>query len=149
MNTQLSITITGASLPELIAGAKKFVTANQTSETTTTVAASKKAAAKKAAPQVEETEEIDTDLIGGDEEETETEETDDALSFDSEDEEEAPKAKKAPKLTEKDVHAAAIAHAKKNTKAKTLELLQKKFKVKSIMELKPEQFAKAIEVLKV
>lgn len=148
MNTQLSITITGASLPELIAGAKKFVTANQTSETTTTVAAPKKAAAKKAAPQVEETEEIDTDLIGeGDDEETE--DADDALSFDSEDEEEAPKAKKAPKLTEKDVHAAAIAHAKKNTKAKTLELLQKKFKVKSIMELKPEQFAKAIEILKV
>lgn len=61
-------------------------------------------------------------------------------------EEKAP-AKKAPaKITEKMVHSAAHAHAEANGKKATVAILQK-FKVKSILELKPEQYAKVLQAL--
>jgi hypothetical protein len=114
---------------------------NQTAETPKTAP---KAKVKTSAPQPEvedESEEMDFDIssndaAGGDDEE---------MDF-----EEKPKAKtKAPKLTEKDVNAAAIKHAKANGRDKTLALLSKKFKVKSILELKPDQYADAVAALAV
>lgn len=163
MQAQLSVTITGANLNALIEGATKFINANSGTGNVKTEAATKapaqatpKAASKKvAAPVVDEDE---TDLLSEDDEsnnlgDLDDSTSDDGLNFDSEDEaeeiEEQPKAKKAPKVTEKDVNAAAMAHAKKHKKINTLALLQKKFKVKSIMELKPDQYAAAIAALKV
>lgn len=65
--------------------------------------------------------------------------------------EEAPVAasKKASKLTDKDVNNAAMAFAKKNGRPAVLEILSKKFKVKSILELKPEQYAVVVKALAV
>lgn len=145
METQVAITFTGANLNEVVAGAQKFVlaNANQVGKTAAQAAATTK---KKAAPIVETEEVEDLDLMDGDAEETDDQE----LSFDDvEEPEEKPKAKKAAKLTMKDVNAAAMTYAKKHTKAKTLELLKKKFKAQSILELKEEQFGPAIAALKV
>lgn len=56
---------------------------------------------------------------------------------------------KGKKLTEKDVNVAAMAYAKVHGRQKTLALLTKKFKkpIKSILELKPEQYSLAIQTL--
>lgn len=103
-----------------------------------------KPVAKKAAAVVEESEDLLMD----------TEEMDE-LGFDggeAEELEEKPKAKKeapAKKLTDKDVNAAALAHAKENGRPATLAILNKKFKVKSILELKPEQYGAVITALAV
>ena len=74
------------------------------------------------------------------------------LGFDSaeETEDEAPvaKAPKASKLTDKDVHTAALAHAKKHGRPATLKLLKAKFGVASIAEIKAADYAKAIAALK-
>lgn len=146
MNTQLTVTIQGKDLNELIAGAQKFVAANQATSNAAPVKT------KKTAAPVEEPEADELDL-----ETAEAEETDE-LDFDSETEdeevEEQPKAKKktagAKKLTEKDMNAIALAHAKANGgRAATLKVLTKHFKVKSLLELKPEQYAKAAELLAV
>jgi hypothetical protein len=56
---------------------------------------------------------------------------------------------KAKKATSEDVNAAAMAHAKINGRAKTLAILTKKFKVKSVLELKPDQYDSVISALEV
>ena len=53
------------------------------------------------------------------------------------------------KLTDKEVNAAAMAHARQNGRPATLKILEKKFKVKSILELKPEQYAAVVKALEV
>ncbi len=83
------------------------------------------------------------------EEETEVEE-EELEEEELEEEEEAPKkSAKGKKLTEKDVNAACMAYAKKHDRKAALEILKKKFKVKSILELKPEQYADVMKALKV
>jgi hypothetical protein len=143
MTTQLQITIHGANLNELIDGAKKFAASYET--VTKTAPTTAKPATKKAAPPVVETE--DEDLMG------DTEESEDAGFDDLADEEaevEQPKkSAKAPKVTDKEVNAAAMAHAKKHGRPKTLAILEKKFGVKSVLELKADQYSKVIEALKV
>ena len=100
----------------------------------------------KAAPVVVEAEETESfeESIGEDEGEE--------LGFDSaeETEDEAPTAKpaKASKLTDKDVHTAALAHAKKHGRPATLKLLKAKFGVASIAEIKAADYAKVIAALK-
>lgn len=51
------------------------------------------------------------------------------------------------KLTIDDINEACMKYAKVKGRPQTLELLQKKFKVKSITELKPETFGKVVEAL--
>lgn len=85
----------------------------------------------------------DTDL---DNDDFDTPETDTDLDEDFD----TPPAKttKAAKVTEKEVNAAAMAHAKANGgKKATLTILKNKFKVASILELKPEQYAAVIKAL--
>jgi len=147
----VTLTLTGKSLGDLAAQAIAFGTTAQEGvkigKTSTTPPKTKKAAP------VEEPEEIDADELS-DELEAAEETTDDAdeMGFDEEAEQEAPKKSakaKTAKLTEKDVNTAALAHARKHTRPKTLALLKSKFKVSSISELKPEQYSKVIEALKV
>lgn len=91
--------------------------------------------------------------LGEDEETTEVAEEqmgfDDMEAEDEVEEKPAKPAKGAKKFTDKDVNEAALAHAKKHKRKATLEVLQKKFKVKSISELKPDQYGAAIAALKV
>ena len=93
----------------------------------------------------ETTEDESIETFGGEDEGEE-------LGFDSaeETEDEAPVAKpaKASKLTDKDVHTAALAHAKKHGRPATLKLLKAKFGVASIAESKAADYAKVIAALK-
>jgi hypothetical protein len=157
----VTLTITGQNLGELAAKAMTFAQTAQEgiklgAAPTTAQKILKKA--KKAAVEAEETdlEMADEELVddtldaaGSDDEALE-------MGFDAADEdevEETPKktaAKtKTAKVTEKDVNAACLAHARKHTRPKTLELLKKKFKVGSISELKPDQYSAVISALKV
>lgn len=70
-----------------------------------------------------------------------TEEAD--LGFDPE-----PETKPAGKITEEDVVNAARAHAKKHQRANTAKVLEK-LGVKSVREIKPENYEKAIKALAV
>lgn len=154
----LTFVLTGKNIGELAAKALAFAEDAQqgvkVGKTTATTTKTKKTAA--AAPVAEEIDEIEepTDELTGDEEGIEMGASDEDEGFDDIEEEEieeAPKktAKaKTAKVTEKDVNAAALAHAKANTRPKTLALLKKHFKVGSISELKPDQYAKAVQVLK-
>ncbi len=116
-------------------------------------AETKAPAAKKTKAAPVETAEESTDELEnfGEEIEAAADEDEGDLGFDemSEDEAPAPKATKAKKLTDKDVHSAALAHAKKFTRPVTLKLLAAKFKVKSIAEIKAEDYGKVIAALKV
>jgi len=150
----VSLTITGQNLGELAAKAMTFAqTAQEGIKLGAATTTTKKA--KKSAPAA--TVDADDELAGDIEAEEDelsleaTSDEDTEMGFDDEEEvEEAPKkATKSKKLTDKDVNAAALAHAKKYTRPKTLELLKKKFKVASISELKPEMYGKVIEALKV
>ena len=107
--------------------------------------ATKVTPAKKAAPvEDEETYDLDT-----------TSASDDDTDFmDVPDEDDVPVKKtaaktKAPKLTDADVNTACKAYAKVHGKPATLAILKKKFKVQSILELKADQYAAAIEALEV
>lgn len=144
MQTTMSMTFSGKNFDEVIAQAKAFI--EQEDGTTTTG----KTTPRKTKPAVEAEQ---LDLLDSTEE---TEEETNELSFDDgnvEEEEEvtAKPAKGAPKkYTDKDVNQAAIKHAKANGgKAKTLKILEKKFGVKSILELKPTQYGQVIAALKV
>lgn len=151
MGTQLTVTISGSTHAELIEGAKKFVAAS--GAVTTAGAATKAAAAPKKAPvkAAEETEDLlgsddagDDSLLGDGSDDA----GDDSLSFDATEETPAPAKKKAAKITEKEVNAAAMAHAKANGRPETLKILKSKFKVASLTELKADQYAAFIAALK-
>ena len=132
----IEITLKGQNFGEIVSLAQKLV-AEADAYTTTEATPTKK---RKAAPPVEVEEPID--------EETETlEATDEDESF--LEEETPPPKKSAKKLTEKDVNTAAMKHAKAHTKKETMKILTGKFKVKSILELKPEQYATVIKALAV
>ncbi len=101
---------------------------------------SKKTKGKKAASSFDDDEESE------EEEEEEEEEEDE----DEEEEEDEKPAKKAKKLTIDDVNDACKARAKgagKKGRDEVLSILKKKFKVASVTELKPEQYAKAIAAM--
>ena len=150
MQPTLNLVITGASQAELIANGRAMLA---TLEGGTKAKTGK---IRAAAPVVdEETEELD--MIGNDDdEETTTTDEEIEMSFDDVEEEvetPAPKAKAtkgngASKLTSKDVNDAALKFAKKHDRKKTLAVLAK-FKVKSIQELTPAQYADVIKALKV
>lgn len=104
---------------------------------------------KKVAAPIEETEDEELSLDANDELADDMA-FDDVPEYDEEVEEPAPKktAAKAKKLTEKDVNAAALAFSKAKGRPAAMKVLAK-YKVKSILELKPEQYAKVIADLKV
>lgn len=103
---------------------------------------------------------VDTDAEG---EETETTDDDDGDfgaeageddTAEDDFDEPAPKKKaaaketKAAKLTAKDVNAACKERAGRTNRADVLGILKKKFKVTSVTELKPEQYADVIKTMK-
>jgi hypothetical protein len=131
----MSVTLKGSNLGEIVERARTFI---EQTEGATTTPKGKKARGKTA---VEDTE--DTDLLANGADDTDT--TNDFL-----DEEEKPKAAKSKKITDKDVNAAAIAHAKHHgSKKATLKVLKTKFDVESITELDEDQYAACIKALKV
>lgn len=74
-------------------------------------------------------------------------------SFDDTDDEEsaegapAPKKGKAAKLTIDDVNDACIERAGRTNRAEVLSVLKKKFGVKSVTDLKPEQYADVVKAM--
>lgn len=122
-----------------LAGGAPTTATGKTNKTT------KKAPAQAAAAEDED----ETLLDGGDDGE---EGADEELSFDEGADEDAAaeevetKPAKAKKVTEKDVHAACLAHAKKNNRASTLAIL-KKFKATSVAELDAKDYAKVVAAL--
>lgn len=150
-NDNVTILLTGATIGELAAKAMTFA---QDVQGGVKIGKATTTKTKKTAAPVEEPEDIeidDADLEASDDVEETTDETDE-MAFDEDEVEEAPKKSaktKAAKLTEKDVNTAALAHAKKHTRPKTLALLKKQFKVGSISELKPDQYGEVIKALKV
>ncbi len=142
---EIAVTLKGTSIQDVLKQAQALIDADH--GTALAVATTGKKGKK---PQPAAPVEDDDILLASDDEVTEDTpaDEDDALSFDDATDEE-PAAKKTKKLTDKDVNAACMAHARKHGKAKTLALLAKTFKVKSILELKPELYSKAIAALKV
>lgn len=141
MTTNITVTLTGKTYDEVIAAAQTLV---QSSTITTTTVAKK--AIKKAAAVVDEDielEDVEDAMLAGAEETLEDEE----IGFDAEPEEK-PKARKAAKITEKDLNEALKAFATANGRPKTLQVLEKKFKVKSILELKPDQYPAVLAAFK-
>ncbi len=79
-------------------------------------------------------------------EEEETEE-----ESEEEEEEEAPKAAKgkgAAKITVDDVNDACMARAQRTNRAEVMAILKKQFKVKSVTELEPSDFAAVVAAMK-
>jgi hypothetical protein len=144
MNT-IEVTLRGANLQEIAKQAQLLFGTT----TTATAPVRQTPTTKKAAAEIES----DFTLDEVAETEVETETTDEVgfdLSADEDDTETpAPVKTKAKKYTEKDLQTAAKNHAKVYGRPKTQALLTKKFKVKSLLELKPDQFASVIETLKV
>ncbi len=170
MQQELNISFKGPSVEAIAAQAAAF--AKRYAVTGAATAAPSTKAAKKvaAAAAVEETEaeeqesafgsdEDDTTetLGGGDEETTEDQESEASEeSFDDLATEPANKktaatgkGKAAPKVTLKDVNAALVAYTKNHSKSKdkTVALLKKHFKVESVNELKPDQYAAVIKAV--
>lgn len=132
MQPEIQIVLRGKNLSDVVAQAQALINAEGS---TTTAPTTKKKAAP--APEVE-----DSFDDAAETEETETE------NFGAEEAEEAAPAKKAKKITSKDVNEAAIQHATANGRPATLKVLAK-FKVKSILELEEKDFAKVIKALEV
>ncbi len=155
MDLNLSITITGKNPAEL--AAKALATAKAlgaAAENTRTNAAPKGKISPKAAAAADDADDLIDDELPT---ETDDDEAQDFMADDDAgeeiDDEPAPvktKGTKAKKLTEKDVNEALMKHAKKTgDRKKTLAILVKKFKVKSVLDLKPEQYAEVIAAFKV
>lgn len=150
----VSVTITGKTYAEVVrqAGTLAGTMGQEITGTVEEMTPAKRGRKPKNAP-VEDTETMDmADDSDADDLAAEPANTPsyDEMSFDDEEvEEEKPKAKtkKAVKFTEKDVNEACKAHAKEHGKAATLKILNGKFKVKSILELKPEQYAQVIAAM--
>lgn len=139
--TNISVTLNGANLDEIRKQAMSFLATTETEAKPTR-------SRKQAAPTTSELPDETLDEVA---EETVEESFDSLEDVSEETIEETPAKtakKKTTKLTEKDVNEQAMAHAKKFGRPKTLEILNKKFKVKSILELKPEQYAAVILALK-
>lgn len=161
---QIAITFKGPSLASVAGQALAFASSLSQKGATTTAAQPKTAKAAKTAP-VEETTDLtsigeaedDTEsLLGANDETGETLGIDeDGGSFDAIADEPANKsstpaknaaAKKAPKVTVKEVNAALVNYMKvaKKSKEQTQALLKKHFKVESVSELKEVDYAKVI-----
>lgn len=138
---EIAVTLKGTSIQDIVEQAKALIEADGAAAVTTATTGKR---GKKAAAAVE----TDTDLddLNGEAQETET--TDEIESFDEVEETPAAPAKSA-KITDKQVNTAAMNHAKKFGRPATMKILAGKFKVKSILELKPEQYGKVIAALKV
>lgn len=146
--SNVKVTFEGANLGEVITHAKNFlsvadqiagagaVSAGPQVPVETTTKRTRKAAAAPAAP-------AQTEMFGA-----EPEAADDFMNPPEETTTISAKTV-AKKLTEKDVNDACIAHAKIHTKPVTLGILSKKFNVKSVLELKPEQYPAVVDALKV
>lgn len=95
---------------------------------------------------------FDDDAAAEEEEAEESEEEEEAEESKEEEEEEEKPAKnaKAKKLTADDVNDACKARARalRGTRAEVLSILKKKFKVKSVSDLEPSQYADAIKAMK-
>jgi hypothetical protein len=139
---EIAVTLKGSNLQDVLAQAQALIDAE--GKTAPTATAGKRT--RKAAPVAEP--EADSEELLAMDEETDAAEESEELGFDEETEVEEPP-KKSKKLTDKDVNAAAMAHAKKHGRPKTLALLEKKFKVKSILELKADQYPAVVAALKV
>lgn len=141
---EIQVTLKGKSVQELLAQAQAFIDAD--APVALAGATTGKRSKKAAAPKEDET--LDTIL---DEVADETATDEELPGFDDEESgeelEEKP-AKKSAKITDKDVNTAAMKHAGKHGRPATKAVLAK-FKVKSILELKPEQYAKVVQALKV
>ena len=160
---QITLTLTGKTLGDVAAQAMNFAQTAQggiklgTAPTTKAATTTTKTTAKKAAAPIEDldlgdSEIVDDDLVDADLGDA-TDETDDASFDDLEEEAPAKVATKTTKaattkLTEKDVSNQALAHSRKHGRPKTLAILKKTFKVGSLSELKPDQYAKVILALK-
>lgn len=148
---EIAVTLKGKTLNEVIDQAKALVEAGE-GGVVTQATRGKKGKSAAAVAEVE----ADEEMLDESEAEVTTEDDDNQMGFDmdadtdseAEVEEPAKPAKKA-KLTDKQVNEAAMKHAKKHGRPATLKILEKKFKVKSILELKPEQYAQVIAALKV
>lgn len=140
---EVQVTFKGADLNSLRTQANAFFKSSATVEPkSTTLPMTTK---KKAAPVVEDEEELD--LLADDEASEDTEE----LDFDTEEIEDEPASKKTAKakeITEKQVQDAAKAHAAKHGRKVTLNILEKKFKVKTVGELTAKQYPAVIAALK-
>lgn len=148
----IQITLRGSTIQDVVAQARAFVLSAGGEVTTAAIhqdapAPKTKAPRKRAATNIEPLETKTT---------AETLNDDDGqmglMAFDGGDETEVveePKKTKPKKVTSEDVNAAAMAHAKVNGRAQTLAILTKKFKVKSVLELKADQFESVLKALEV
>lgn len=134
----IAVTLKGKSMADIVAQAQMLIDADANTAVTTATTGKRGKKAKTEA--VEE----ETELLA----DTETSEDEGQLGFDMDEEEEEP-TPSAKKLTDKDVNTAAMAHAKKHGRKETMGILTKKFKVKSILELKADQYPAVIKALKV
>lgn len=122
--------------------------------TATTTATPRKRGRPAKTETVEDAEQLEMidDTAEAEELDASSESADDELGFDQTDEDEAPAktAKKKPvKLTEADVNEACKAHARKHGRPATFEILKKKFKVKSLLELSADQYPAVVAAMKV
>lgn len=138
---EIQVTFKGATINEIAVQAKAFVMA-ATAPVTSVAKGAPGDVVKKAAPKPVE---IEDDEVPADDEDVLADDSAEDGSFDDiEDDEEieAPPKKAAAKtkeVTEQAVQLAAMAHAKKNGRKATVTILEKKFKVKSVAELKTQQ----------
>lgn len=133
MQNSFEITLRGASFSDVVAQARALVTEAEKFQAKTTPVAAPKAKAK-AAPVIEESFLDDA------------EETSDDFGGFEEPEEPKKKEKKTPKITEATIQKAAAAYAKENSREAVYKIL-KKFKVKSVLELKESQYEDVMEAL--
>lgn len=68
-------------------------------------------------------------------------------SFEEDEEEEAPKSSKQKKLTIDDVNDACMKRSGRTNRAEVLGILKTKFKVKSVTDLEPEQYAAVVKAM--
>lgn len=138
----IEVKLQGRSIEELIGEAQAFISALEARATAATIAATSPAPlGKKKTAKTKTTETPEPQTI---------EAAFDTPTFEDVVEETAKTEKptKAKKIEAKDVNAAAVAHAKKFGRAKTLAILEK-IGVASVLELEPDQYASVIKALKV
>lgn len=148
MQPEIQVTLKGATLTEIATQARLLA---DLAGGTTEAAAPVTKRGRKAKTETTAVEVNDYSFDSSDEETTEDVETTESFDEVETDEvvEETPKKRaKAKKLTDADVNDAAMAHAKKHGREKTLKVL-KKFGVKSILELDQDQYAEVVKALAV
>lgn len=140
---KVSVSFSGPTMEEVQSAARKFLGLD-TGKTVETKRGRKPAQIEEPLELEPEGLDVDTNLVGADADLGLDDSND--VNFDAEPE--PKKSAATTKLTAKDVNAAALAHAKKNTRAATMKVLAK-FKVQSINDLKPAQYAEVVKALKV